>query len=95
MGHVIGRTTFGHVDVRCERRTAELSQVDLRNHMLDCTLSASDRLGRREFMNVPLAIAKAQRIGLETLLSGEREHCGRIEPTTEQDNCWPSKRYRI
>ena len=65
---------LGHGDIGGEGGAAEAAQVDIQDDMLGHSQRLRHPLGGLQFNGVPLAIAKGQGIGRETLGLGDGKH---------------------
>ena len=78
---------LGHLDVGGQRRAAEDAQVDVADDVPRDALRLRDALRGLEFDRVALAVAEAQRVGLEALVLRDRQHGGRVESSAQQHDC--------
>ena len=86
----LGRAgVLGHVDVVGQRRAAERAQVDVGHDVLGDAQGRGHPGRGLELDAVPLAVAEAQRVGLEAVGAGDGEHGGGVEASAEQDHGGP------
>src|SRR5581483_9401357 len=92
-GHVRHRDVFGidvpalrYRDVVGERRPAEGAEVDVDDAVLAHTELPSDRGRRVELDGVPLAVAEAEGVHVETVPLGDGRRRRRVDTAGEQDH---------
>ena len=86
-GNILPHPAFGHVDIRGQRRTAELAQVQRQFDMAFYAKLFRNRAGRLELANMALPVIDGERVYFEAALARERGGHHGIESARKQHDC--------